>query len=722
MKIGRWWVGHPPYEELGRFADETLSPEARERVGLHLGACDRCRRELGTLHDAEAALRMVPVPTPPDDLFERILAQREDGGVLPLLPPDRPIRRPRRHAATAALTIVLAVVGSSLLLDPPDLGAGTSDLNVAWGSDRETVELRYEPTAELAGEDELLARAMIWTRDDREPGEWTPGEARLRPVGGSFVGELSVPLNLTYGLVSVGRTAGDYVDLNGGAYWEIPEPSVPPSADGYLGRFLALRALFHEEVWVGGGQLAGLAGEAAARYPDDPRVRYQEWFWTELASPPGPELAMLHAEHRRVLVALDSADVQRSVDEISALARWAAALDEPEIADRWRRELEDRAPGHPDLVVQHFWDALAESDPSTEAGAAAALDVFERGWGGSERAQAVVRDLVRQFLLEARAPVAPEVREAWLRRTYGGDLEQRVLTLSTALGDEQMGPWARSLAGPLMAGLASPPSSRRPFFQTVGDYRRTRMEWASFLRDDLARAHLAAGDSAAAVRELEDLLEVRWDPAAARLALDLLPEAAASGLEPGPSGVGDAGAFEIRDRLVRLLAIDPLEPADPQADPDRVVARDELLSLVGGGGPGRRVGSEDLRFDRLDGSARAVDPGGRAVLLLWSTVPPAALDTLDNPYRTLRRRLASDRIPMIIVGEPGAESELSRVAVRTGAEVLIDRGRTARHGFPVWESPAEIVLDNGRFWEARSPEDAARIALLLPPRPVVADE
>ena len=70
---------------LNRFADGGLTERASDAVRLHLGSCAACRREVLLIRALSAAIRAVPTPKPPDELFGELFPEApKTAAVIPL--------------------------------------------------------------------------------------------------------------------------------------------------------------------------------------------------------------------------------------------------------------------------------------------------------------------------------------------------------------------------------------------------------------------------------------------------------------------------------------------------------------------------------------------------------------------------------------------------------------------------------------------------------------
>jgi anti-sigma-K factor RskA len=100
---------HTVHELTAAYALDALSADEEREYEAHLGRCERCRTELGSLAETASSLAYgVEAPAPPAQLRERILerARAERPNVVPLRP---------RWALPAAATAVVAVAATIAL-------------------------------------------------------------------------------------------------------------------------------------------------------------------------------------------------------------------------------------------------------------------------------------------------------------------------------------------------------------------------------------------------------------------------------------------------------------------------------------------------------------------------------------------------------------------------------------------------------------------------------
>ncbi|WP_380166143.1 zf-HC2 domain-containing protein [Jannaschia sp. R86511] len=103
-----------PGASLSAYVDGRLPAWRRGVVGRHLSACTRCAVEAERLRALRRLLADSPVPPPPPELQERLLAiGRPAPGPVPD-PADPPVRPARPLVGAAAvLTAVLLVLGAA---------------------------------------------------------------------------------------------------------------------------------------------------------------------------------------------------------------------------------------------------------------------------------------------------------------------------------------------------------------------------------------------------------------------------------------------------------------------------------------------------------------------------------------------------------------------------------------------------------------------------------
>ncbi|MCH6547998.1 MAG: zf-HC2 domain-containing protein, partial [Gemmatimonadetes bacterium] len=120
---------HPSESRLNRFADGELSRRLRIRTAAHLEGCSRCRNTIVAIRRLSREARVMPQPSAPAGLKDRILERLANGErvILPVADPPMPVRTGRRVAAAFAATAAAAMLFT--IVRAPDLASEASDLN-----------------------------------------------------------------------------------------------------------------------------------------------------------------------------------------------------------------------------------------------------------------------------------------------------------------------------------------------------------------------------------------------------------------------------------------------------------------------------------------------------------------------------------------------------------------------------------------------------------------
>jgi hypothetical protein len=194
----------PSIERLGRYADDTLTPDQRRREESHIAACASCQAELALLHGFAAA-------TVRDDEAEAVrwgveqLQRREpeifDGGRLAGSAARRWLSFEGLRPALAMAVVLLALVGGYYLTNhtaprvPADIGSSpdaTRSLTIALRTpigDQTVVpaRLQWQPVSGAARYRVRLSevdRHEIWSSDTVDSAIDLPSDVRARIVPG----------------------------------------------------------------------------------------------------------------------------------------------------------------------------------------------------------------------------------------------------------------------------------------------------------------------------------------------------------------------------------------------------------------------------------------------------------------------------------------------------------------------------------------------------------
>ena len=352
---------HPPTRVLSRFAADELSPDDRVRVARHLAACHRCRHTAQELRATVAALREVPVPELPGDLFERILERRAAGEriILPAALPAPAARRVKSWLAALAAGVVLALVSSLAVFRAPDLAASASEMTISPRSVRagQPISVEYRATPKLAGEARLVLRARLSTRNSAMVYEHAEVGVLVRQAGGVYRGTLVLPDSVVYAAFAVEDPSGTRVDYNP-AEWDL----LVHGADGR-----PLLAALEQQTNYRTEWNTELAVETArARtelYPDNSDGWLTLFYEQESATlSPGSRdsLHALYGERFRTLERQYLSRPRLTAEEMSGLSSFASALSDTVAEQRWEDRLIATYPRHIAGVQRRVFRVVAE--------------------------------------------------------------------------------------------------------------------------------------------------------------------------------------------------------------------------------------------------------------------------------------------------------------------------------------------------------------------------
>ena len=475
---------------------------------------------------------------------------------------------------------------SGLLLLSPSVGgtstrAGTSvcgdsaSLTFSRPASRSSlVHVRYRPAPALAGHSALTLRARLRTPGDGAYGRGTRTEAiaTLTPVrDGTYRAAIQLPDSVVYAVFAAESRDGEVVDSHCNQGWEW----LRAGGDGKP----VLQALLQEAQdrtgrdWT--GALAA-AQVATATYPRSPQGWSAELFFASIVRGDARGDS-LRAAHRPVFAGLERALAAGPVSgaDAGAMMVYAMALRDSAAARRWRERLLAEHPGDRLAVLLKVGDALrrhrgraAERARALEslwrAGGEAPAEVAVAGWETAvDLGDAGTLRTWAARLLSADPSAATPVGLVLAERATTARDAVSILQGAVA-GRRELFATAREFraaeddaAARVAAGLAVALSG----LGQTGEARRhlvvaSRGLWDRRLLRPVARAALAVGDTAAAVRFLARLAAAPDAPAA--------PDSAGWAQERDP-GAWDARVREARGALAARTAAaavdEPLPPA-----------------------------------------------------------------------------------------------------------------------------------------------------------------
>jgi len=691
---------HPPYEKLSGFFDGTLDEKATGRVATHLERCDRCRREVGVIRDADAALREIPIPPMPDGIFERVLERRAAGirTVLPAEPAAEPAaalrpRRRRRASAGSVLALAFVAVSSLLLLDRK-ADAVASSLEIGRVSPRAgAVPLTYRPGGLLRGEGRVTVRARVWTAAAPNAPQ-TLDLGSLRRSGDLFEGSVTLPADAAFALVAIEDPRGAVVDVNGGAFWEYEGSTPGEAAATGLARLSAYRELSGLGV-VSASNVRAVAVLAAEAAPGDIGLWEARADYELRVATSERERAALMSRYRAKLSEFDRPGLRAGYtsDQIARLVRLAVWAGDEERRGRFLERLAELDPTHYLLADERAMRAFAEF-AGDDRGLLAAL---ERQWVEGVPPRSMVVGLAIQV---AQSSGDLDALSRWGERMYATqpanrDAIAREFARTPGLRDRGI-----ELLRERIDVYASPPADSRPLYQSRTEFEAVNARTRAALLVDLGRALYTRGDRLEALSALDVGIEQHWDPAAAVMLVRVA-------LEEG--GLTD----RIRSLAARVRADRSFTgelPAGVDPGEDAVQAGREALvhELTAGVSTGD---VPDARLRSRFGDDVPIEDGGVTVIALWQS-PPASTSEQAAALGRAAAQLIPAGVRLLVASPEQWLARTAEVADEVGARPVVDDGGSATEGFGGWHLWEYVVVHDGWYSVHYDLEDAARLALL----------
>lgn len=673
---------HPRFERVSEYADGTLAATSAARVASHLESCARCRREVAMIRETDEALREVPVPGLPDDMFERILRRREAD--VRTLVPDAPVFMPRRSwksIAVAAGVVILAAF-AGIAVTSRAATAGASHLRLAGAEPGFRAE--YLAGSALAGERLVRVRAKVWSRD--AAASYIANVGVLQRSDDEFVGDIRLPPDAAYVLLAVESLDGEVVDLNGGGFWEYESNAADPAVVARA-RLDALLEMGQSGVALA-TPLRIEAIEATERFPDEvalwnARAEY------ELAPGGDPAKPAILEAHRLRLdeFAARALDGPATVENLAAIAKYAATLRVSDVGGRIVEELAAVDPAHPvvlrDRVLRTFesgGDPLPRLEEAFSAAADADGFLATMGYDVSLATGDPALILRWADRLASRGPLPADETAA----------ELAGLSAVRGEGIERI---RRRLAF-----YGRPPETLRPLHRSREGWEAELRRRRAGLNSALGHALLAEGDASAGLAALRRSIAERWDPGVASALFRSAPRP----IDP------DIAA------LARLALADPtLEDVPFQApglsSDELLTARRELIDRIE---VRSRTGDVPAAaFRSRVGTEVSLDDGGITFIALWQAPPVIT----DPEVHTLVRNappLARAGIRTLVGGPEQWLDDLVEIADLAGARAVVDPDGEVTAGFggrALWEY---VIVHDGWYSVHHDLEEATRLALL----------
>jgi hypothetical protein len=545
--LARLVAGHPTERALERFAagDAHVTPpptsKERARIARHLVACAACRALVEWRRALTEAARALPAldraHASPSTLLDGALARRAAGERM-LVPPspagaaEEAIGRTRALRRAGAAAAATALAAALLARADRSATAGTrgGELTLTPASPRagDTVLVRYQPNAALAGAPRLRLRATLHPDDDTRP--WSRPAVTLAWLAprrdGIYEARVALPPTAAYVRLAVEDSAAATVDAPGGRPWDVvlADGAGRPRISGMRSQGIAATRAEWERSraivlaatrlhpahpsgwWMRARQDVELAGSARA---------------DSVAASLRPRVAVLDS----VLDAAASRGARPESWAMLDLAEFAEFAGAPAVAVRWRARLLADAPrsvaAYSRRVGALFAAPTSAAPPAADA-QRAALDSLERWWAADRDSLAI---FVGQALGTALALQDTAAARRWAHRAVAADS-------AWALNVAQQLAAAPGLAADALAlARAAAPSTRaphaasdaaRPLHLDAAAWERARARAAAATRAVEGEALLALGRPRESVDALRRAAAVGWNASAYRTLGDAL--------------------------------------------------------------------------------------------------------------------------------------------------------------------------------------------------------
>ncbi|WP_419167007.1 zf-HC2 domain-containing protein [Candidatus Palauibacter sp.] len=696
---------------LNRFADGELTERASHAVRLHLRSCAACRREVLLIRTLSAAIRAVPTPKPPDELFAELFPEApKTAAVIPLAASQRKLASFSRGLVLSGAAILMALIAAVVVwtVGPDRVMAGSSTLRLHW-EDPAALTLEYETVSPLAAEPGVRARLRYWVPDSLRFAQTEPGYGVVelsREEPGLFSGTVDLPPGTVYAVAAVEDLDGNYIDSDFGRFWEYFETDAEgrPTLAARLYQVLATADLNPLRV-------VEVTEQALSEYPERPELWAAFLLHMQGAMPEGSGEIPRRA-HRERLERLDAAARQGDPGpgEMHALSLYARLFDREGLRAYWRAELTAEHPRH-EYASQARLEAILLSSMSNGQ----KLDALDRSWRVAPMPS--VAHVGLQLSYEAADPGLTGV---WLQR-YGDDgvLRDSRLDIEVAEGMVEI-PALRATAEEwVVQQLIERPTwltADRPLNRTRSSFDAEAAESLADFHRLLGRLRLVRGNWAAAFESFERAAELSWNP---RVFVELAWFHAR------------AGSTTRASQLLALAEADPVTPLEPYLplEEDWVAVPTEARLAVARSAWREQVASSLLN-EPLSGAARLeFSPGEETTLseltdgevtLVIQGLRPSFVPTED--FDLLRANAASleaagARVLPIAV-EPDPESGIRATAEGRRDSMPpfhYDRRFEVWKALGAWQGVQYFVVDSAGILRYRG-EDLAvalRITLML---------
>lgn len=704
---------HPRFSTLVSYVHRELSLKRRARVSSHILGCRSCKAtvdSLATIRDhAPSAYSGAPDP---DTMV--VVRRRWETGERVILPSADVTAPKRRYGSVLAAAAGIALlVAAGLIIGDNEARADRSLLQFdpAEPQQGDTVQVEYQATGWLAGEERLYLRARYRTPLDmpRARGAHEVDVTQLVGSGrGRYSGTLVLPDSAVYAVYAVEDSAARRVDSNSRRLWEwLEQQDGKPTRDALLQKHYDLIG----ENWELAYETARVATNL---YPEDPFLWYsRQSLETELyGSSRRDSLSNVHRARIDELHAKFASAVDLTGEQLSGMywLAYGSVVADTAVVKYWRHRLLVEAPNDPSAVQERALDVVRQSEEVTDA-----LQRLESLWSevGPTHTRLARIGLELAFRAGDGARILTwlhrrETLEAWSALSNTMRLLEIPATRDTAL--------IRLRAE--LDHLKEQGSSERDLDETMSEWQRETAKRRSTVLTAIGRGLVASGRVLEGLDTLGLAAGEGWDPAVFQTIADARME------------LGDTlGALNLLSRVV----------VDPSTSP----TVSDSLNLLGSGTMGAdpwlsivrdsrelmyertlRMATDtkvslDLPLQRSDGSETTLLEEMRnrvTIVAFWSRYCAPALNQLLQLQAVAERFESRNVLVLAITSEqPSRDLTDFLTAGLTRLPVYHDSRGEAASAFNVWGTPKYFVLDTtGRLrFERVELADLGRYAAAL---------
>ena len=662
-----------------------------------------------SLRALRRAVEGIDEPRPRPQFRAQLVRQLEAGQekVLPLPVTQHPVPRRRggRWQTAAAISAIFAV-GAYQAVNTRGLESAASELVFMPSNPQagDSITVRYRPTGELAGEERVVLRGQLWTRDDVNSlgAERTPVDTLAR-VGRHFEGRFRFPDRVVFGQFAVEDLRGMRLDSRGWKLLVHGQNGVPT-----FNALTRQRRALETRSWPAALKVAN---ETVMLYPNHPEA------WASLAALErryygleGFDSDSLRGKHEAAFRRLDSLygpGQTAPADDVGWMYWYAWTLEFNEELEVWKGRVLADAPSSARATFIRWTDAFTRME---SVGINATLRELEGVWRAS-----LVPD---EDLAAAGYAVARTLGLPSEVRTWG----ERRMALAPDLGLDVVRDFARL---PVLRALAvdwlrkelvrtdQVPPAHRSLYRTVAQQHANDGRYRHKVLAALGTTLIEDGVVPEGLRYLDEAADIEWNSAVfakagdAKLALGDTAGAvtmwAKVAVDPKD---GRQRVDSITERVLEWITFHEWRG---QLEEARTEMHQRTLDTAR-----RRSLPREVRVSDASGAVRSIADlavGREAVVAFWSRFAAADdLPALNQLADRLRRRGAT---VIAVTNEPPSPALDAYIAENKlfDLPIFFDQDGEAERAFKtVGMLPVYYVLDSSGhvFFEGRPINDLDR--------------